>query len=72
MNKANIVKILTLLGKLSAVAGAFTGSLDPKVATIVFVASSIVKDVANSLVSFLSTSDVTTTDTVPPITPSVK
>lgn len=54
MNKTSLVKTLTLVGKLAAGAGAFTGALDPKVAAIVFVVSSILKDVTNTLVTYLS------------------
>ncbi|NBP03615.1 MAG: hypothetical protein EBU90_26670 [Proteobacteria bacterium] len=53
MNKANLIKTLTLLGKLAAGAGAFSGSLDPKTAAIVFVVSSILKDVTSTLTNFL-------------------
>lgn len=53
MNTSSIVKALTLAGKIAAVATGFAGALDPKIAAIVFVVCSIVKDVANTLVSFL-------------------
>lgn len=56
MNKTTIIKYLTLVGKLTAGAGAVSGVLDPKYAAILFVVSSIIKDTTNTLIAFFTKS----------------
>lgn len=54
MNKEKLVKLLALVGKIAAGAGALSGLLSPEVAAIVFGASSILKDVVQRVTELLT------------------
>ena len=60
MNKANVIKVLTLLGKIAAGAGALSGVLDPKTAAIVFAGSSVLKDIVNTVLNALGSTEAAT------------